>query len=337
MKISASVYSNKAKPLDELVKELDKYNVDYLHIDCNDEPKVFDDIEQIRKISSTPIDLHIISSTPEKYFDLIAKTKTEMVSFQLENLKSKITIPKNKLNGTKLGIAIVSDTPTEAFEEYRMDFEFVLFMTTSPGKSGGTFNKSNFQKIRKFKTLFPETRVHVDGGVSDEISFVLRNMGVSLVVSGNYLVNSEYIGAALHNLKNDNVTSHILVSDFMIGLKDSPALPVDNFNFHKILNSIEIFNMGFTMITDKDGKLEGIITNADVRRGLLKNVTNLNLINPVNIINRNPVTINAKNTVSELLKKVKALTFPVLFLPVVDDENKLVGTVTFNNLIKGEA
>lgn len=337
MKISASVYSGKDKKLEDLVTELDRYKVDFLHIDCNDNPAVFQDIEKIRKISQTPIDLHIISKEPEKYFSLIESSKTEQVCFQFENLPTHLKIPKSLRNTSRIGLALVSETPSEVFEDYRLDMDFVLMMATSPGKSGGTFNISNFEKIRRFKNLFPETRVHVDGGVNDEISFVLRNMGVSLVVSGNYLVNSDYIGAALHNLKTDNISSHILVEDFMIGLKDSPTLPGDNFNFFKILNSIEIYNMGFTMIVRPDGVLEGIVTNADVRRGLLKHTSNLNLIDPKEIINRNPVTIRKDQTVSELLKKVKSLSFPVLFLPVVDSSQKLCGTITFNNLIKGES
>lgn len=334
MKVSASVYSNKDKSLEDLVKELDRYYVDYFHIDCNDDLSVFEDIKKIRTISKTPIDLHVISSQPEKYFRGIIETATEMVSFQYENLQSPLQIPAGIKS--KLGLAIVSDTDPEVFNEFRKQFDFALFMTTTPGKSGGKFNKENFQKIRKFKTLFPDTKINVDGGVNDEVSFVLRNMGVSLVVSGSYLVNADFIGAAIHNLRNDRIESHILVSDFMIDPEESPRLMSGSFSFKDVLQSIEMFNQGFTMVTDQQGKLSGIITNADVRKGLLKYMPDLNKLDPEKIINRKPVTINYKNTVTELLQKIKTLNFPILFMPVVDDENHLVGTITFNNLIKGE-
>lgn len=336
MKISASVYSNTHKPLEDLVRELDRYGVDFFHIDCNDNLNVFDDIEKIRAISSTPVDLHIISSEPEKFFNGIINTKTEIVSFQVESLKEIIPVP-DEVN-SKLGLAIVSDTPVEAFIPYKDNFDFMLFMATSPGKSGGRFNVSNFQRIRKFKTLFPSAKAHVDGGVNDEVSFVLRNMGVSLVVSGSYLVNADYIGAALHNLRRDTGSSHIFVKDFMIDRNESPVLIRQRrITFQDVLRSIEDFNMGFTMIESADGALEGIITNADVRRGLLKNINNLHDMDVSSMINSNPVKVNQNSTVSEMLSMVKTLKFPVLFLPVVDDWNRLVGTVTFNNLIKGES
>ncbi|MEQ9230878.1 MAG: hypothetical protein RIF46_09340, partial [Cyclobacteriaceae bacterium] len=94
MKISASLYSNKDKSLQELVTELDKCHIDYFHIDCNDEPSVFDDIKEIRGYSKTPIDLHIITDNPDPYLDLLREVSVERVCFQLENLKTKIDLPK---------------------------------------------------------------------------------------------------------------------------------------------------------------------------------------------------------------------------------------------------
>ena len=88
-------------------------------------------------------------------------------------------------------------------------------MATIPGESGGKFDKSNFTKIREFSQLYPDKKIHVDGGVNAEVSFILRNMGVYLSVSGSYLFNSVSIGSALLNLKLNEVESHFLVKDFM--------------------------------------------------------------------------------------------------------------------------
>lgn len=54
MKISASLYSNLDKSIDDIVHELDLFYIDYIHIDCNDDMKVFDDITHIRNISRLP-------------------------------------------------------------------------------------------------------------------------------------------------------------------------------------------------------------------------------------------------------------------------------------------
>jgi len=166
MKISASIYSSKEKSLSELVKELDEFHVDYFHVDCNDDLKVFEDIKTIRKQSKTPIDLHIISSASEKFFQKIIENEIELVTFQYENLKNEIIIPQEIKS--QLGLAIVSETEIDVFEKYKDRFDFILFMTTTPGKSGGTFNKENFKKIREFHQKYPEKKIHVDGGVTDK-------------------------------------------------------------------------------------------------------------------------------------------------------------------------
>ena len=74
MKISASLYSAGYADLRELVRELDAYQSDWFHIDCNDDPSVFDDIREIRKHSDTPVDLHIISPEPHQFYDQIVET-----------------------------------------------------------------------------------------------------------------------------------------------------------------------------------------------------------------------------------------------------------------------
>ena len=334
MKISASIYSSKEKSLPDLVKELDDYIVDYFHIDCNDDLNVFDDISAIRKLSKTPIDLHIISSEPEKFFAKIIENNVDLVTFQYENLKKRLEIPKEIKS--KLGLAIVSETDIDVFEQYKSAFDFILFMTTTPGKSGGTFNKENFKKIREFHNRYPDKKVYVDGGVTADISFVLRNMGVYSVVSGSYLVNSSLIGNALHNLRsNYYVPSGVHVRDIMMGKNEIPVI-AEKASFADVLNSIEKYNFGFTTVADASGKLKGLISNADVRKGLIKKISDLNKMNVDDIINKNPIKIYDDFTVMEMIEFIKNTKQNILYLPVVDRNNNLTGAITFTNLIKGE-
>lgn len=334
MKVSASIYSNNQKQLADLIDELDAHRIDYFHVDCNNDPKVFDDIRFIRTISKTPVDLHIISSTPEKYFDAIIENNVEFVSFQYENLTKKLTLPANWQS--KTGLAITSSTAVDVFKQYE-HFDFVLMMTTTPGQSGGRFRHENFKKIREFKSKFPSKKIQVDGGVNEEVSFILRNMAVDSIVSGSYLLNHDYIGAQLMSLKSNAVDSHYQVKDFKIDLEESPVITNQNPSFIEILQSIEDGNMGFTILTDNEKKLKGIISNADVRRGLLKNKSDLRSVSVDSMINRNPVLINENATVTEMLSLIKSHNFAILFLPVVDDHQCVTGSMMFNNLIKGES
>lgn len=334
MKISASVYSSKSQSLPEIIKDLDMHGADLFHIDCNDNLKVFDDIEEIKRLSKTPVDLHIISSEPEKFFPKVQQLKVDYVTFQYENLKQPLIVPDNI--SARLGLAITSLTDISVFEPYAAQFDFILFMTTTPGQSGGVFDKSNFKKIRQFRQQYPDKRIHVDGGVNGEVSFILRNMGVYASVSGSYLMNSESMGAAMLNLKTHEVDSHFQVKDFMRTADELPLLKFKDRSVPAILQSIEDYDVGFTILIDDEGKLDGIVTNADVRKGLLKHIDNLNDVSVEDITNRNPVKANENFSVMELLKFIKQQSFAISYLPVVDDTNKVTGAVTFFNLIKGE-
>ncbi len=332
MKISGSIYSDKKRTLNETVKDLEAHQVDMLHVDCNDDVAVFNDIAKIREWCALPIDLHIITETPEKYFDLLRKHPVEYVTFQFEELPNKLEIPED-ISGEK-GLAIITPTSIEAFDAYA-DFDFLLMMATIPGQSGGQFDPENFRKIRAFKKKYPNKSVHVDGGVNGEVSFILRNMGVHSSVSGSFLFKGASVGQALMDLTKREIVSRFMIKDFMIPREECPIINKEGLTLERILTSIENGSLGFTIIEDR-GVMSGIVSNADVRKALLKNLGNIENMDPASMINDKPVTIGADATVDEMLNEVRKQSFPVTYLPVVDQENNAAGIITFVNLIKGE-
>ncbi|MEQ9186726.1 MAG: CBS domain-containing protein [Cryomorphaceae bacterium] len=331
MKISASVYSSKETSLEQLIKDLDQHGIDYFHIDCQDNPEVFRDIEEIRTYSETPIDLHLITDDPEKYFDRINALNIELVTLQYEDLKEYHY--RGGCNA-RMGLSIVSDTEIEVFDPEHYDF--VLMMATIPGESGGRFDKINFRKIRQFKRRFPEKGIHVDGGVNAEVSFILRNMGVHSSVVGSYLFKNMPIGAALLNLKLHDIESHYTVTDFMRSREETPIVGPTERSLRTVLQTIEDYKLGFTVLEDAEHKIEGIVSNADLRREVLRNVDHPERMKVEPMINRSPIAVKDHMTVSSMLLYLKEFDFPINYLPVVDNDNKVKGVVSFLNLVKGE-
>jgi ribulose-phosphate 3-epimerase len=333
MKISASIYSNKTKKLEELVKELDSFHVDYFHIDCNDDPAVFSDIAAIRKISKTPIDLHIITDRPAFFIPYISQDKTELVAFQLESLPAGYVLPDSAK--TRYGFAIKPSTSIDMVERCG-DFNFLLFTSETPGRTGDGFKRDNYRNIRSFRNRFPGKPFHVDGGINDELSFVLRNMGINLVVSGSFLVNADFIGSALHRLRNDSIHSEIRISDFMLFPDELPMVR-ESSSLKEVLESIEHYRLGFTLMVDKFHNLKGLISNADLRRGMMKKIGSLDTLTVEDLVNPEPFCLDENCTIAEMLKEIKSKRFPVMFVPVTDKSGALKGALSFNNLIKGEA
>lgn len=332
MRISGSIYSDKDRPLKETILDLEAHQVDMLHVDCNDDVSVFEDIAKIRTWCKLPIDLHIITETPEKYFDLLRKHPVEYVTFQYEQLKGRLEIPED-ITGEK-GLSLITPTSIDVFDAYS-DYDFILFMATIPGQSGGSFDPINFRKIRKFKKRYPHVNIHVDGGVNGEVSFILRNMGVHSSVSGSFLFKGVSIGQALMDLTKRNLQSQFKVRDFMIPIEECPVVDFETISFKKILEVIETGRQGF-VIVQNNGKFEGIISNADVRKTLLRNFEDLNDIAVSEMINHNPISVNAEANVDEMLHIVREKSFPIMYMPVVNSNKEAEGIVTFINLIKGE-
>lgn len=333
MRISASVYSDKKRDLRTTIADLEAHKVDLLHVDCNDDVRVFDDIRRIREWCSIPIDLHIITATPEKYFDLLRETPVEYVTFQLEDLDAPLQLPAD-ITGKK-GLAITTPTSVDAFDAYS-NFDFILMMATVPGQSGGVFDASNFKKIRDFQKKYPQKSVHVDGGVNGEVSFILRNMGVHTSVSGSYLFNAPSIGHALMDLTKREMHSQFQVKDFMVPLNESPNIQLASATFAAVLDSIETGKLGFTLVLEAGNRLAGLISNADVRKALLQHGEQTFQLSADRFMNASPVVLPDTATVNDLLKLIKSCSFPILYLPVVNDAGEAQGIVTFVNLIKGE-
>ncbi len=332
MKISGSIYSDNKRPLKETIADLEAHQVDLLHVDCNDDISVFDDIADIRTWCNLPIDLHIITKTPEKYFDLLRKHPVEYVTFQYEELPTDFKMPSD-IKGQK-GLAIITPTDISAFDKFS-DFDFILIMATIPGQSGGVFDPINFKKIRNFKQKYPNKNVHVDGGVNGEVSFILRNMGVHTSVSGSFLFKAASVGQALMDLTKREIVSLFKIKDFMIPREECPIIDFSQLTLKNILEQITYGKLGVTLV-ENNKKFKGIISNADLRKTLLQNLDNIEGMNTQEMINKTPVTILDTATVDDMLNLVREQSFPVMYLPVLNAEGNAVGIITFVNLIKGE-
>ena len=337
MKISASLYSNKIKKLEALAMELDSVNIDMFHIDFNDKKveidKIENDIKRIRKVSSTPIDLHIISKEPSKYGNFILKNNIERVAYQLEDIEEdEFEIPN--FENTQFGLAITSKTNIEVFDKYSDKCSYVLLMTTTPGESGGKFNTINFKKIRHFKRTYPTKSIHVDGGINDEIGFVMRILGVQSVVSGSFLVK-ENIAKSLLKLKSSLINSKLKIKEFMISKDECPIISEES-SLPDILKKINDYDFGYVIVENSNKEFIGIISMADVRKGLIKNEFDIKNIEVSDIINKKPVTISTSDNINYMLKTIQNHDFLISFIPVVDNK-KIRGSITFFNLINSES
>ena len=76
---------------------------------------------------------------------------------------------------------------------------------------------------------------------------------------------------------------------------------------------------------------------ADIRKSLINNINKFQNYYAKDILNKNPIVIKENDSINNMLKIIQNKNFLISFIPVTNNAMKLVGLVTFFNLIKSES
>ena len=108
-----------------------------------------------------------------------------------------------------------------------------------------------------------------------------------------------------------------------------PLLP-ENATQGQALNSLDVGGLGALLLVDDHKSVRGILTDGDVRRAVCRG-----LLRPddtvARIMTRNPRCGHCNDTVAHLLDLMESKAITVL--PVVDEENRLLGLVHMHDLL----
>ena len=91
-------------------------------------------------------------------------------------------------------------------------------------------------------------------------------------------------------------------------------------------------NLGGIMIVDDKEKLIGLVTDGDLRRGIIKykNILDCKI---VDIMTKNPLTIEPDILALHALKLMEERRSPISLLPVIDPTNKPIGLLRLHDLL----
>ncbi|WP_338891543.1 nucleotidyltransferase family protein [Aeromonas rivipollensis] len=97
---------------------------------------------------------------------------------------------------------------------------------------------------------------------------------------------------------------------------------------HSVRDALAVINeeaLRVCLVVDEEQHLLGVVTDGDVRRAILNNVSLTQSVTAV--MNTTPITVSAKMARTELLELMRERS--VLSLPVVDDAGRLIGLETW--------
>lgn len=123
------------------------------------------------------------------------------------------------------------------------------------------------------------------------------------------------------------------VANVMHGEEENPTVTLAQ-SVKEALFVITDKGLGATSVVDAEGKLVGLITDGDIRRGLEKGLDFLTH-NVGELMTKQPQTITAEKLAAEALRMMEQhRPKPITVLPVVDKDGRSVGLVHVTDLLR---
>ncbi len=194
--ISASMMCTDLIDLKDTIKIFEEESIERLHIDVMDGTFVpnfglgVDYIRGLRKLTSIPLDIHLMIKDPEYKLNWLGLDSTDIVSIHYEStFQVQRALDYLEPYGCKRFLAINPATPVYVMEEVLDYIDGINLLMVNPGFAGQKMVPSTINKAKKVVELLREKGredliIEVDGNITRENGRILRDLGASMFVAG---------------------------------------------------------------------------------------------------------------------------------------------------------
>lgn len=202
VEIAPSILAADFTRLGEQVIAVERGGAAYIHVDVMDGhfvPNISVGpfiVEAVRRVTSLPIDCHLMIEDPDKYIGDFARAGATMISVHPEaTYHLHRTLGYIHQSGCRAGVVLNPATPLTAIEEVVRDIDYVLLMSVNPGFGGQRFIMSSLDKLRRLRTLLQlhgsSAKIEIDGGVTAENAAVVVESGAEILVAGSAIFGTK--------------------------------------------------------------------------------------------------------------------------------------------------
>jgi len=211
--ISPSLLSANFTHLYDDIKKVEDVGINRLHLDVMDGhfvpnltfgPFIINDI---RKITKSHLETHLMINNPHKYFDDYIDAGSDTLIFHYEASKAiEKDLKYIKSRNILSGIAINPDTNPNVLRPYYQYLDYILIMSVYPGFGGQSFIKKT---LNTMNFLVNDTQKHnitigVDGGVNLNTIDEVYSTGIDITIVGSGLYGADNIKERYNNLVSDD-------------------------------------------------------------------------------------------------------------------------------------
>lgn len=199
--IAPSILSADFSRLGDEIRAVEDAGADWIHVDVMDGhfvpnitigPLI---VEAARKVTSLPLDVHLMIESPERYIKDFADAGADLISVQVEAcVHLNRTIQMIKEIGLRAGVVLNPSTPLATIEWVLKDVDFVMIMSVNPGFGGQKFIPNSLDKVKDLRGMTREnglsTLIEIDGGVNEKTIKNISDAGVDVFVAGSAILES---------------------------------------------------------------------------------------------------------------------------------------------------
>ena len=211
--IAPSILAADFANLQRDIEMVNNSDADWFHIDVMDGhfvPNIsygMPVISAIKKHATKPLDVHLMIEKPERYIEEFAKVGADIITVHYEStVHLHRTLRQIKDAGCKAGVVLNITTPLVVLEDILPECYMVLLMSINPGFGGQKFEDVTYKRIKNLRKMIIDqgldTRIEIDGGVTDQNIQKLVEAGADTFVAGSHVFNSANPTATIKTLRD---------------------------------------------------------------------------------------------------------------------------------------